>query len=127
MSGRARKAEAGFTMMELIVVLFIVALLAALAAPSVSGGITRAKETALQQDLAVMRRAIDDYYADRSAYPESLDVLVADKYIQFIPDDPIAGEEAGWLVIEDPDTDGVIDVKSTSSKEGLNGVPYEEW
>lgn len=123
----AHAREAGFTMIELVVVLFIVALLAALAVPNVSAGLKRAKETALRQNLAVMREAIDDYRADRATWPDSLEVLVADRYIRFIPEDPLAGEQAGWVVIEDPTEGGVVNVRSTAEGIGIDGVPYAEW
>ncbi len=113
--------------MELVVVLFIVALLAALAVPSVSRSLKRAEETALTQNLAVMRQAIDDYRADRAEWPETLTALVEERYIRFIPEDPVAGEEAQWAVVEAEEESGIADVRSTSSDIGLNGIPYSEW
>ena len=128
-TGRRARGDAGFTMIELVVVLFIVGLLAAIALPSVTNGITRAREAALEQNLAVLRKAIDDYRADRSEWPDSLQVLVESRYVQFVPEDPVAGDEAGWRLVEaeGDGEDGITDVKSTSEKIGMNGVAYSEW
>lgn len=122
-----RRSVAGFTLMELVVVLFIVALLAALAVPSVSGSIRRAQETALTQNLSVMRKAIDDFRADRAEWPENLELLVDERYIRFVPEDTVAEDGAGWVVIKAEDEAGIVDVRSTSSKVGSNGVAYSAW
>ena len=121
-----KRGEAGFTLMELVVVLFIVALLAALAVPSVSRSLTRAEETALQQNLFVLRNAIDDYRADRAVWPVDLAALVEARYIRAVPDDPVTGL-ADWTLEEAVDEEGINDVHSASSKMGLNGIPYSEW
>lgn len=120
------KLQAGFTMVELLLVLFIVGLLAAIAIPNVSTALTRAREAALAENLSVMRRAIDAYHADKAAYPERLQSLVDDEYIQFVPSDPVA-EEADWNVVIDIEVGGVRDIQSTSTDTGLNGVRYQEW
>ena len=124
---RTGRREAGFTLMELVVVLFIVALLAALAVPSVSRSLKRAEETALEQNLSVMRQAIDDYRADRAEWPENLSDLVEARYIRFIPEDPVAGEDVPWAVVGAEDGSGIADIRSTSSEIGLNGVAYNQW
>lgn len=121
------RATAGFTLMELVVVLFIIGLLAAIAAPNISGAIQRGREAALLENLAVMRRSIDDFHADRSAYPATLEVLVDERYLRFVPDDPVAEKDAGWRLIYDERGAGVIDIHSTSDDMGQNGVPYREW
>ncbi len=126
LSPTGKRSEEGFTLMELVVVLFIVALLAALAIPSVSRSLTRAEETALQQNLAVMRKAIDDYRADRAAWPEDLSALVEARYIRGVPDDPVTGTD-DWALEDADEEDGIDDVHSASSKIGLNGIPYSEW
>ena len=123
-----RQSQAGFTLMELVIVLFIVALLAALVVPNVAGSMRRAQETALAQNLSVMRQAIDDYRADRASWPADLADLVEARYIRFVPEDTVADDDdAGWRVIEAEDEDGITDVRSTSSEVGSNGVPYSEW
>lgn len=106
--------------------LFIVALLAAIAVPNIQGSITRAREASLTENLSVMRRAIDAYHADRGAYPESLAALVEERYIRFVPEDPIGGEAIAWRVIAD-DEGGVRDVQSGADGIGTNGIAYGEW
>ena len=101
-------------------------LLAAIAVPSVQGAITRAEEAALREDLSVMRRALDDHFADTGAYPEDLETLVERRYLRFVPDDPVAPEGAGWDVVEGEEG-GVADVRSTSAAPGTDGRPYAEW
>ena len=68
-TGRGQR-EAGYTMAELLIVLMIVGLIAALAVPNIGGAVKRAEETALRENLAVMRKALDDYIADRGAGPD---------------------------------------------------------
>ena len=121
-----RRGEAGFTLMELVVVLFIVALLAALAIPSVSRSLVRAQETALEQNLMVMRRAIDDFRADRAEWPADLTALVEARYINAVPEDPVTDEPV-WAVSNADGESGITDVHSTSSEIGLNGVAYNQW
>lgn len=122
-----RDSQAGFTLMELVIVLFIVALLAALVVPNVAGSMRRAQETALAQNLSVMRQAIDDYRADRAEWPADLADLVEARYIRFVPEDTVADDDAGWAVVEAEEESGIMDVRSTSSEVGSNGVPYSEW
>ena len=121
------RRDAGFTLAELVIVVLIVGLLAALAVPNVSGAIMRAKETALLENLRVMRGAIDDYHADKAAYPETLSVLVDQRYISAIPDDPVAGEDTPWLLVFDLEAGGVRDIKSAADGVGSNGIAYREW
>ena len=121
------RRDAGFTLAELVIVVLIVGLLAALAVPNVSGAIMRAKETALLENLRVMRNAIDDYHADKAAYPETLSDLVTQRYITAIPDDPVAGEDTPWFLIYDLDQGGVHDVRSAADGVGSNGIAYREW
>ncbi|WP_181868901.1 type II secretion system protein [Yoonia sediminilitoris] len=124
---RIGRRDAGFTLIELVVVLFIVGLLAAIAVPSVSGALVRAREAALIENLSVMRRAIDDYRGDLGLYPPDLGTLAEARYISIVPDDPVAGEDVDWLVIEDQDEGGVRDVRSAATGVGTNGVAYREW
>ena len=123
---RSRTGEAGFTLLELLVVLFIVALIAGIAAPNVTAAITRAREAALAENLNVMRRALDDYYSDKEAWPAELDDLVKLGYLRSIPDDPVAGKGAAWA-LEKADVGGIMDLHSGSVDTGLNGIPYSDW
>ena len=106
--------------------LTIVGLLAAVAVPSVQGAITRAEEAALRENLSVMRRALDDHFADTGAYPADLETLVERRYLRFVPDDPVAPDGAGWGTVEGEEG-GVADVRSTSAEPGTNERPYAEW
>ena len=107
-------------------VLAIVGLLAAIAVPSVEGAITRAEEAALRENLSVMRRALDDHFADAGTYPPDLATLVERRYLRFVPADPTAPEGAGWETVAG-EGGGVADVRSTSAAPGTDGRPYSEW
>lgn len=120
------RAERGFTVAELLVVLLIIGLLAAIAVPNVNGALLRAREAALRENLSVMRRALDDHFADKGTYPAALNVLVDERYLRFIPDDPVAGAGQGWET-ETAAGGGIADVRSGSSEAGSDGVPYSEW
>ncbi len=123
-----KKAQAGFTLLELLVVLFIVGLLAVLAVPAIQSSLQRAREAALMENLTVMRRSIDAYYGDKWQYPESLDALVEDGYLKFVPVDPVLETESeGWDVELDPETSQIIDVHSRSRDIGTDGRIYKEW
>lgn len=130
-TGTGKDASAGFTIMELMVVMVLVTLLVGIAAPVVTTAIVRAKETALRQNLRVMRTAIDDYYADRGAYPPDLDELVAARYIRDIPADPLSdqSQSKSWIVIYDETEadSGIVDVRSESQKTATDGSFYSTW
>jgi prepilin-type N-terminal cleavage/methylation domain-containing protein len=119
----------GFTLIELMVVLAIVALLVAIVAPHYVGRMTRAEEAVLQQNLSVMREALDKHYADAGRYPESLEELVKKRYLRSIPQDPITQSNSTWIVVPPPDRDkgAVGDVQSGAKGNGSNGKPYGEW
>ena len=121
-----RPGDAGFTMAELLVAVLILGLLAAIAVPSVSDAIQRAREAALKENLQVMRHALDDYFADTASYPTSLDALVEGRYIRFVPEDPVAPDGAGWDV-ERQGSGGITDVHSTSDALSLNETRYSDW
>ena len=118
--------QSGFSILELLVVLAIIAALAAIAAPVVGSAIQKAKETALQQNLVVMRKALDSYYADNGIFPPDLETLVSDGYIRAIPPDSVNGNGREWSVSYD-DQNGVNNVHSKSENEGSNGIPFTEW
>lgn len=118
----------GFTLIELLLVLVIMSMLAGLAAPLVTSAITKSKEAALKENLMIMRRALDEYYADKGEYPASPESLIEARYLRFIPEDPFTGErEWSWLEAEDMDMFGIADVKSVSGKVALDGTTYENW
>jgi general secretion pathway protein G len=127
---RARLAGRGFTLIELIVVLTILALLLTVAVPRYFSHLERAKEATLKQDLQVMRDAIDKFYADKGRYPEQLEELVSARYMRNVPIDPITESASTWRVVAPPDSEtkgAVYDVKSGAEGGALDGSQYAEW
>ena len=129
---RARSA-AGWTLIELVVVVSLMSVLAAVAMISYGPAVTRAREAVLKEDLFRMRDAIDQYYADRNEYPAALENLVSEGYLRGIPEDPFTRSTATWQVVQaefdpaDPLAQGVFDVHSGAAGAGLDGTPYAEW
>lgn len=118
----------GFTLVELLLVLFVIALLASLVAPVVTGSIQRARESSLKEDLHVMRKAIDDFYSDTGRYPESLAQLVEKRYLRKVPADPMTDKVETWVVVKGEGKDtGIMDVRSGSEEKSPDGVPYRDW
>ncbi|MDH5232574.1 MAG: prepilin-type N-terminal cleavage/methylation domain-containing protein [Gammaproteobacteria bacterium] len=118
----------GFTLIELITVLVIIALLASIATPIVTHSITRAKESALRENLQVMRKALDDYFADQGRYPQALDELVEKRYLRHIPNDPITESKSVWqFKYYQGDDGGIEDIHSGSDKVAGDGSRYREW
>lgn len=118
----------GFTLIELMIVLAIIALLVSIVAPRYVGGLAKAEEAVLMQDLVRMREALDRHYADAGRYPERLEDLVAKRYLRRIPDDPLTRSSTTWIAIppEDPDKGGVYDVRSGAPGTGSDGRPYAQ-
>jgi general secretion pathway protein G len=135
------KRESGFTLLELIVVITIVGILAAIAMPKMKDIPRRAAEAALKTDLHTMRDSIDQHYGDKGRYPASLQALVDGGYLRAIPIDPITKRSDTWQVDYeeiDPDSPppesdsedgqpGIIDVHSGSRAVSLDGHAYAEW
>lgn len=124
-----RFAKSGFTLIELLVVLTILATLLTIAAPRYFGSIEKSKEATLKQNLATMREAIDKFYGDRGAYPETLDDLVTQKYLRSLPVDPITDSNSTWVIV--PPEEGlkgaVYDVKSGAPGTARDGTNYGDW
>lgn len=118
-----------FTLIELLVVMAIVATLLTLAVPRYFQSTDKAREAVLKQNLAQMREAIDKFYADRGRYPDTLDDLVARKYLRSVPLDPVTESTQTWsLIPPDPTAKGgVFDVRSGAKGAGLDGTNYGDW
>lgn len=124
--------ERGFTLIELLLVLLLVALLVSLVAPVVTGSVQRAKESTLKENLYVLRKAIDDYYADTGKYPADLDELVQKRYVRKIPRDPITESKDTWQLVRSDgdgrsDRSGIIDLHSGSDAVASDGTAFKEW
>ena len=127
---RPRGGAAGFTLIELIVVMAIIASLLTIALPRYYHSVERSREAVLRQDLAVMRDAIDKFLADRGRYPTTLEELAEKRYLRKVPPDPITESTTTWQVIAPPDSTadaGVYDVRSGASGKSLDGEAYESW
>ena len=129
-----RRSENGFTLVELMVVMLIIGILAAVAIPSFVAAIKSAKESALKEDLHVMRDAIDSYTMDKNKAPQSLDDLVQNGYLKEIPEDPFTHSRETWVTASDDtyqDVDqtdpGINDVHSGSQETGADGKAYSSW
>ena len=119
----------GFTLLELLVVMAIIATLLTIAAPRYFRSLQRSREAVLMQDLVTLRESIDRFYGDSGQYPQTLAALVEKHYLRAIPVDPIARAADKWVVVnsDDPDDTGIKDVKSGAEGTGENGVPYAAW
>lgn len=129
-----RNNEAGFTLMELIIVMTIISILAALAVPRFTGALRSAREAVLKEDLHVMRTAIDSYTMDKQKAPQSLDDLIQEGYLRSIPEDPITKSTTSWVTDTsdayasvDQTDPGINDVHSGSQEIGSDNRPYSEW
>ncbi len=123
-----KKSKQGFTFIELMVVMAIIATIIAIAMPRYFDGLQRTKETALKQNLKEMRDAIDHYHADKGVYPATLQTMVTERYLRFIPDDPITETVDTWQIISTQNSDNrVYDVISGATGVDSNGVAYSSW
>lgn len=122
-----RRRKTGFTLIELMVVMAIVGTLLAIVAPRYFKSLEHARETALRQDLSIMREAIGHFYSDLNRYPENLPELVSRRYLKAVPVDPITGSSETWIIIppENPALGGVYDIASGAEGLASDGrTPY---
>jgi len=121
-------------MIELLVVVSLVIILASIGMAQYKSGVIRAQEAVLREDLFRLRDVIDQFYADKQKYPQTLEELVEGQYLRAVPKDPFTNSAETWQLIQaEPDPAnptaelGIIDVKSGSDKTALDGSKYSEW
>jgi general secretion pathway protein G len=119
----------GFTLIELLVALAILGVLLSIVTPRYFGGVARAEESVLRENLYAIRDALDKHHGDTGRYPDSLGELVAKKYLRSVPVDPITHDGRSWVLIPPADASegGIFDVKSGANGVGRNGKRYDEW
>jgi len=133
-SPRTRRAQAGWTLIELVIVMAIIAVLASMAVVGATNAVRLAREATLKEDLFRMRDAIDQYYADKGKYPADLQALVTDQYMREVPVDPISRSRDTWQTIpaepdpNNPSADpGIFNVKSGAEGISLQGQAYADF
>ena len=130
MTGNQPARQLGFSLLELLLVMVLISLLAALVMPVATSSVIRAKEATLKENLFVMRKALDDYYADHGKYPASLTKLSEQRYIRQIPVDPLTERSDTWAEIRSrkgTGDSGIIDVHSGSDLKSADDGFYRDW
>ena len=136
-SSRLRRAcrTRGFTLIELMIVIFVMLILVSIAIPNYTRSIQRGREAVLHQNLFTLRDLISQYTLDKQKAPQSLDDLVQAGYLKQIPKDPMT-DQADWAVEQEEDTvmsadeqdqGGIDDVHSSSTAVGSDGTAYNTW
>ncbi len=126
--------RSGFTLIELMIVMAIVAIIVSIAVPMYQKSIVRSKESVLRNNLFTLRTVIDEYTYDKQKAPQTLQDLVTEGYLRAVPTDPITGSETTWRTIMEDATSatsqnepGIFDVQSGSDQKSLEGTPYAQW
>jgi general secretion pathway protein G len=134
MTKRGQAGHGGFTLVELLIVISLISILAAMGIVQYKNSVTSARESVLRSDLFHMRDAIDQYYADKGKYPSTLDSLVSEGYMRKLPVDPFTGSADSWTTEpaepdpSNPGADpGVYNVKSGATGTALDGTNYSDW
>ena len=129
-----RRPQRGFTLIELMIVIFIIVTLVSIAAPMYSQSVVRAKEAVLRQDLYQLRQAIDQYTLDKLKAPQTLEDVVAAGYLKSLPKDPFTNKSDTWQPVQedtlqsiDQTEPGISDVHSGATGNGADGSPYNSW
>ena len=119
----------GFTLIELVIVLAIVALLLTIAAPRYFHSIDKSKETVLKSNLAMTRDALDKFYGDNGKYPDQLEMLVTKRYLRSLPLDPITESSSTWTIVapDTPEKGGGLDIHRGAEGNAADGTKYSEW
>lgn len=135
-SGNAwKKAQrAGYTLIELIIVMAIISVLLAIAVPIYQKSLLRTKETLLKNNIFTLRQVIDEYTFDKQKAPQTLQDLVSEGYLRAVPIDPITGTDQSWRIIMEDAVSmvnqtqpGIFDIRSGSDQKSLEGTPYSQW
>lgn len=127
-------AQQGFTLLELMIVMIIIGILAAVAVPAYLQSVRKAKEAVLREDLHTMRGAIDSFTVDKQKAPQSLDELVEAGYLKAMPKDPITNRTDTWVPDQDDTLSsidqtepGINDVHSGAQETSSEGTAYSTW
>ncbi len=131
---RSLRSAAGFTMIELLIVMSMITILAGMSIAQYTHAVRLAKEAVLKEDLFRMREGIDQYYADKGQYPADLTALVSNGYLREVPKDPFTNSSDSWQTVPaEPDPSnpaaqpGIYDVKSGSEDQAGDGSKYSDW
>ncbi|MEQ1668126.1 MAG: prepilin-type N-terminal cleavage/methylation domain-containing protein [Sulfuriferula sp.] len=124
-----RIKSSGFTLVELLVVMAIIALLLSLAAPRYFNSVEKSKEAVLRENLMLTRQALDKYYGDNGKYPDTLDQLVSKRYLRSLPLDPITDSNTTWVIVPPAEAEKgeVFDLKSGAPGNARDGTEYKDW
>ena len=134
MGGTTLRSRRGFTLIEMIIVISIIAILVAIAVPIYTQHLRHAKEAVLKEDLYSIRSSIDQYTQDKNKAPQTLQDLVSAGYLRVIPVDPFTGSADSWQAVQedlvtalDQTQPGITDVHSGSELTSTEGTAYSSW